>query len=198
MLFAFMLLSLADSDRRFAEKLYADYKDYMYTIAINVLKNRHDAEDAVNDAMCKILKYLSKFQNGTSAEVCNMITLCIRSVVRNKALDHYKKRARYEKNRAEYYEYDRESGEYVEREFEDTEFDLEEEVIRKEECAIVRKSLHLLPEEQRDAVNLVYMCECSCVEAADILGVSAGVVRTRVHRARIKLREILEKELDYR
>lgn len=44
MLFAFMLLSLADSDRRFAEKLYADYKDYMYTIAINVLKNRHDAK----------------------------------------------------------------------------------------------------------------------------------------------------------
>lgn len=198
MLFAFMLLSLADSDRRFAEKLYADYKDYMYTIAINVLKNRHDAEDTVNDAMCKILKYLSKFQNGTSEEVCNMITLCIRSVVRNKSLDHYKKRARYEKNRAEYYEYDRESGEYVEREFEDTEFDLEEEVIRKEECAIVRKSLHLLPEELRDAVNLVYMCECSCVEAADILGVSPGVVRTRVHRARIKLREILEKELDYR
>ena len=55
MCFEIMLSALTEDDRSFVEKLYLEYGDYMYSVAYGVLKHRQDAEDAVNDAMCKII-----------------------------------------------------------------------------------------------------------------------------------------------
>ena len=42
----------------FIESLYRRYRDYMYKTASAILQNPHDAEDAVMDVMCKIIKYI--------------------------------------------------------------------------------------------------------------------------------------------
>ena len=81
MCFEIMLSALTDDDRSFVEKLYLEYGDYMYSVAYDVLKHKQDAEDAVNDAMCKIIKYLSKFDESANETVCNMVIICIRSIV---------------------------------------------------------------------------------------------------------------------
>ena len=69
-------------------------------------------------------------------------------------------------------------------------------IIKREECEIVRKALLDLTEDMQDAVNLVYMCGYSSVEAADFLGISDGAVRARLFKARKKLKKILDKELN--
>lgn len=194
--FYIMLSALTDDDRLFAEKIYIEYGDYMYAVAYDVLKHKEDAEDAVNDAMCKIIKYLSKFEESANEEVCNMVIICIRSIVKNKAIDNYNKNKKRAKHQADLYIKDEETDDYIMCDFKDESADLEDVVIKKEECEIVRKALLELSEDMQDAVNLVYMCGYSSVEAADFLGISDNAVRARLFKARNKLRKILNKELN--
>ena len=196
MCFAIMLSALTEDDRSFVEKLYLKYGDYMYSVAYGVLKHRQDAEDAVNDAMCKIMKYLSKFEKTADETVCNMVVICIKSIVRNKAIDKYNQKKKLSKYEIDCRYKDEASDEFVLPDFEDEAFALEDMVIRKEECEIVRNALLTLTEDMQNAINLVYMCGYSCVEAADFLGISDAAVRARLFKARRKLKTILDKELN--
>lgn len=196
MCFEIMLSALTEDDRSFVEKLYLKYGDYMYSVAYGVLKHRQDAEDAVNDAMCKIMKYLSKFEKTADETVCNMVVICIKSIVRNKAIDKYNQKKKLSKYEIDCRYKDEASDEFVLPDFEDEAFALEDMVIRKEECEIVRNALLTLTEDMQNAINLVYMCGYSCVEAADFLGISDAAVRARLFKARRKLKTILDKELN--
>ena len=196
MYFYLMLSALTDEDRLFVEKIYIEYGNYMYAVAYDVLKHKQDAEDAVNDAMCKIIKHLSKFDESASEKVCNMVTICIKSIVKNKAIDDYNKNKKLAKYQTDcYYKYD-ETDDYVMQDFKDESFVLEDTVIRKAECEIVRKALLELTEDMQHAVNLVYMCGYSSIEAADFLGISDAAVRARLFKARKKLKKILDKEFN--
>jgi len=190
-----MMSALTDQDRAFVEKLYSDYGNYMYKTAYDVLKNREDAEDAVNDAMCKIIKFLAKFEKSANETVCNMVIICIRNIIKNKAIDNYNKNKKLFGVRSDYYVKDDDTGKYTEREFADKSVDIEEIIIKKEERDIIEKALLELSEEMQDAVNLVYMCGYSSVEAAEFLGISDSAVRVRLYNARNKLRKILDKEM---
>lgn len=196
MCFYLMLSALTDEDRLFVQKIYIEYGDYMYAVAYDVLKHKQDAEDAVNEAMCKIIKYLSKFDESAKEKACNMVTICIRSIIKNKAIDNYNKNKRLAKYQTDCYYKDDETDDYVMQDFKDESFVLEDTVIRRIECEIVRKALLELTEDMQDAVNLVYMCGYSSVEAADFLGISDIAVRARLFKARKKLKNILDKELN--
>jgi RNA polymerase sigma-70 factor (ECF subfamily) len=52
---------------------------------------------------------------------------------------------------------------------------------------ILNQALAELPEEQREVVELVDMNQFDYEEAADILGIPVGTVRSRLSRARLKL-----------
>ena len=166
----------------------------MYHTAYSVLRNREDAEDAVSDAMCKIIKFISKFKGNTANEIQNKVVICIRSTVKNKAIDHYNKRKRRLQKETSLYA-DADDGEERMLEIEDESADTEQLVIKSETRSLIRAALLKLPEAQRDAVNLVYLCGYSCVEAAEFLGVSDGAVRARLFKARANLKEMLSKEL---
>ncbi len=196
MCFYFMLSALTDNDKYFVERIYLKYADYMYTIAFDVLKHRQDAEDTVNDAMCKIIKYLSKFEGNTDEETLNLVTVCIRSIVKNKAIDNYNKKKKRAKHIDDIYIRDENTDDYIITDMEAPDILPEDMVIRKEESEIVRKALLELTDDMQDAVNLVYMCGYSTVEAADYLGISDGAVRARLYKARNKLKKILSKELN--
>ncbi len=53
--------------------------------------------------------------------------------------------------------------------------------------AILYQALSELPEDQREVVELVDMNQFDYEEAADILGIPVGTVRSRLSRARLKL-----------
>ena len=56
----------------------------------------------------------------------------------------------------------------------------------------VREALASLPEKYRVIVHLYYYEELSVSEIGDIAGISENTVRTRLHRAKEKLRKILK------
>ena len=54
---------------------------------------------------------------------------------------------------------------------------------------LVQKLLSKLQESERTVVNLYYIAEMTCEEIGKFLGVSTNTVRSRLHRARNKLRK---------
>lgn len=68
-------------DIRLIERIYEKYGDFMYTAALEVLGKKHDAEDAVNDALCRMIKYLPKLKGRSDEVICSMTAICIRSIV---------------------------------------------------------------------------------------------------------------------
>ena len=69
--------------------------------------------------------------------------------------------------------------------------DVEAKVIKKEQNAYLRKCLLSLPKDQHDALYLTQMHGISYEEASKMLGVSEGTVKSRVNRAREKLKEMM-------
>lgn len=65
----------------------------------------------------------------------------------------------------------------------------ESDIVRRELQEHVRKAIQRLTPANRLAVTLYYLDGQSCEEVASFLDVPAGVVRTRLHRARNQLRE---------
>ena len=64
-----------------------------------------------------------------------------------------------------------------------------EEAADRKRRALVQKLLSKLQESERTVMNLFYIAEMTCEEIAKFLGISPNAVRTRLHRARKKLRE---------
>ena len=74
-----------------------------------------------------------------------------------------------------------------------------EEAANRKRRALVQKLLSKLQESERTVVNLFYIAELTCEEIAKFLGISPNAVRTRLHRARKKLREdesVIEENLN--
>jgi len=65
-----------------------------------------------------------------------------------------------------------------------------------EEQSIVRREISALPEKHRSVIILKYLQELSYEEMADILGCSIGTVKSRLSRAKDKLKCRLEKVME--
>ena len=76
----------------------------------------------------------------------------------------------------------------------DTSPGTEDQVIAKDERRRLREAIALLPEDQREALVLTQLERVSYEESARILDVSEGTVKSRVNRAKARLKEILTSE----
>lgn len=64
-----------------------------------------------------------------------------------------------------------------------------------ERAQMVREAIDQLPDSYREVIVLRDMDEFSTTEAAEMLGISEGALRVRLHRGRQALRTILENRL---
>ena len=57
-----------EEDSRFVADVYTRCSERMFSIAMNVLHNRYDAEDCVHDTMVKIIDKLGEFREADKRE----------------------------------------------------------------------------------------------------------------------------------
>jgi RNA polymerase sigma factor (sigma-70 family) len=76
----------------------------------------------------------------------------------------------------------------------DTEHDFHRDLERRQMSACIREKIDLLPENLRAVILLNDVLELSQPEIAEILGIEVGNMKVRLHRARQRLRSILEAE----
>ena len=188
MLLDIMLAALSEDDRDFVSGIFEEYGKQMYSIALNILKNEHDADDALQETMYKIIKYVDKFADDDKSKIRNKIMIGLRASIRNTSFRHYRKQQNKNK-----YESDEEE---VEIDIEDESAIVDDIVIKGEDCRKIKDALLGLSSDLQDTVNLVYYCDFSCVEAAKFLGITDNAVRNRLYQARKKLKEVLRGDFD--
>jgi RNA polymerase sigma-70 factor (ECF subfamily) len=87
---------------------------------------------------------------------------------------------------------DLELGEEIESSVADLADDPEAALQEKHRSELLRQALSRLSSEHRKIINLVYYHEKSIAECAEILGIPAATVKTRMFYARKKLVELVK------
>lgn len=186
MLLDIMLAALSEDDRDFVSGIFEEYGKQMYSIALDILKNEHDADDALQETMYKIIKYVDKFADDDKSKIRNKIMIGLRASIRNTSFRQYRKQQNKNKHERDFfYESDEDESAIV-----------DDIVIKGEDCRKIKDALLGLSSDLQDTVNLVYYCDFSCVEAAKFLGISDNAVRNRLYQARKKLKEVLRGDFD--
>ena len=157
-------------DERF-EEMVARQARFLFQVAFGLLRNRQDAEDAVQEAFLKL------YRSEAWLRMENEKGFLARTVWRV-ALDHLPRAA--------------------ERMSDVDEMQLtatgvagaspEQNVVDEDERALLRRLIDGLPEELRQPLVLSSVEEMTSREVAEAMGIPEGTVRTRVMRARTELR----------
>ena len=80
----------------------------------------------------------------------------------------------------------------IEKDIEDTNIDPEQLTLVRESYRNVLSAMQTLDKDQRDILALTVSSDLSYREIANIIGISEANVKVKVHRARIRLKEILQ------
>lgn len=79
MLFWSLLATLETDERDFVMSLYLRYRRNMFNTAVRILKNKSDAEDAVQTVMVNIIGNVEKFSGKSRNEIESQIVIYIRN-----------------------------------------------------------------------------------------------------------------------
>jgi RNA polymerase sigma-70 factor, ECF subfamily len=163
------------------EGLVEEYADRVYNIALRITHSPEEAEDATQDA------FLSAYQHRDSFRGESKVITWLARIAVNAALQRVRKLHRLEHLETTGYE----SVHVL-----DWADDLYRRVERDELHTVIERGIALLPEEARVALVLRDVEGFSTAEAAEILELSEAALKSRLHRARVLLRQYLSDYLE--
>ncbi|MGI9362269.1 MAG: RNA polymerase sigma factor [Parasphingorhabdus sp.] len=152
----------------------------LQNIALRMMGNSSDAEDAVQEALAAAWFKLASF------DLSRPISPWLTRITVNKCRDLLRKR-----RIRQFFEFhsDNEAGMMIADDAPDPSAELQ----ARQALYVMQKEITRLPATLREPFVLVTFGENSQAEAAHILGISEKAVETRIYRARNRLREIAEK-----
>jgi len=157
------------------ETLIRQYGNDVLRTAYLYVHNIHSAEDIFQDVFIKVSQKLSTFEGNSSIK-----TWIIRITI-NTCKDYLK--SAWSRRVVPMMEYQEDQI------ISETDFDA---VNNKDSRELIRKSVMSLPEKYKDVVLCVYFQDMSINEAAKLLNLAEGTVKSRLARARQKLKIVLE------
>ena len=149
------------------------YKNYLYTIIFDVIRDEQYAEDALQETFIKIFKNADKIENVKDNKTKRMVSV----IAKNTAIDFYRKRKKQFENEAEYEKQDMIADKNT---FTDMNSEESELLI-----AISR-----LTDKYRNVLLLKYSSGFSNEEIAEIMGISVVNVRKIISRGKKQLNDI--------
>ena len=171
------------------ERLILKYQNRIYNVILKMCGNPDDAAELTQEAFVKVIESIDKFKGKSS-----FYTWLFRIAV-NQTLNHRQRSARRATRSldAEETDADGQVGQVL-KDFlsDDRAADPAELAQSQELCELARRSLLELDEPQRTVVVLRDIEGMNYTQIAEVLGIELGTVRSRLSRARGRLREILE------
>ena len=163
------------------EPLVEKYRQRVYRLTYNVLRNKEDAWDAAQEAFIKAYQALPSFR-GQSAFYTWLFRIAMN-------VAHDKARQRGAQGRA--FGTERVTEEEWERTMPDPGEDPNAAAARAEQRGRITQALDTLPEHHRAIIMLSDLEGLSYREIADVLSIPIGTVMSRLHNARKRLRAAL-------
>jgi RNA polymerase sigma-70 factor (ECF subfamily) len=180
---ASLVTRLKQRDRRALEDVVRQHGPKLYAVARQFMRNDHDAEEVLQDALVQVWKKIDTFE-GRSA-----FPSWLYRITANAALMTLRKHKRHAADV---------SMDAVETDAPGAALGLRDErelplaaLQRTELGAVVQSAIEQLAEPYRTTVLLSDVEECSLQEIAALTNVSVPAVKSRLHRGRLALRKTL-------
>jgi len=173
-----------------AEQVFREYAPRIYQIARRLLGNDADAEDVTSEVLLQVVRKLHTFRGDAA------LPTWLHRVTVNAALALREKRATRQKREAAAGPDYLEEADFA-RAHDPWKFprmwavppDLT--ALAAEERGIIEAGIAKLPEPFRDVYVLADVEGLPNAEIADMLGLSVAAVKSRLHRARLRMRDLL-------
>lgn len=149
--------------------LVLEYQTALYRTARSILSNQQDVEDAVQEAICSAFVHREKLRQAEKFKpwlLRILVNVCYDTCRRRRPLVDLEQVAPM----------------------------LTTPELDQTEVLSLWDAVLQLPDPLRAVVTLFYYEDCSIVETANILCISQGAVKTRLNRARARLRQFLTEE----
>ena len=162
------------------EQITAPHLSAAYNLARWLTKDPHDAEDVVQEAYLRALRYFASF-HGTDGKAWLL------TIVRNTFYSWHQSRPRAE------IQVDEEMGDEIANSADEATETPESWLARLDDRRAIDAAIEALPAEFREVIVLRELEDLSYKEIADVAGVPLGTVMSRLSRARKLLRAELSK-----
>jgi RNA polymerase sigma-70 factor (ECF subfamily) len=166
------------------EELVNRYERKIFRLTMNITRNHEDAEDAMQDAFLKAYSHLNTFQEGS-----RFYTWLVR-IAANEALMRLRKRRPNQFSLDEPIEGEED---VIPREIEDWGPSPEQNYAQSEMRTILNGVIDQLDPGFRVVFVLRDVEGLSTEDTAEVLGISVAAVKSRLLRARLKLRNKLDR-----
>jgi len=168
------------------EAIVDRYENRIFTFGLKMCGQLQDAEDITQDTFLNAFKYLNSFREETKLK--NWLfklaaTACIRKRRKKKCEPDHELSLE-----TSFVNEDGTSGTYDIPDWSD---EPSNNVLQAEMKSVIDRSIKALPHKYRLVFNLRDIEGFNTKETAEILGISIESVKTRLHRARTTLREII-------
>lgn len=171
--------ALAGSQEAMAA-LYRRHGGLVYRFTLRMSGNASVAEEVTQEVFLALLTQIDRFDAARGA-----LSTWLCGIARRKLWKHL------ERSKDALLDFDEETA----AELPCTDDGPAETLLRQEAVAAVRAGMEELPPLLREVVILCALEEMSYEEAADVLAVPVGTVRSRLHRAKARLAGLLRKEM---
>ena len=161
-------------------RLYDSYRVILFGLLVRILNSREEAEDILQDVFIQVWRRAKDFDEQRGRPFTWLVTLA-----RSRAIDRLRLLGARQRLAAS-----------AERERVDEASDALTDAIKGTQQEVVRRALAELPEEQKTTLVLAYFEGLTQSEIAAKLGAPLGTVKTRMRSGMIKLRALLEPQLE--
>ncbi len=168
-----LIRAIAGGDVRALNELYARHGANILSYLSSFLNDRQLAEEVLQDVMMAVWNHAGQFRGDSKVR-----TLLL-TIARNRAINTRRRAAPHLVQFDDALEVDAGDTTPLER------------VERKRRSEMMREALNRLPPAYQEILLLVFYHQLSGVEVAEVLGISTGTVKSRLHRAKELLRRVL-------
>ena len=169
-----LIKRIAGGDKLAMQALYARHHVGVFRFVARIVHDESMAEDLISEVFLDVWRQADRFE-GRSA-----VSTWLMSIARFKALSARRRRK------------DAELNDTIEATIADPADDPAVTLEKKNQSELLRHALTKLSAEHREVIDLDYYHEQSVDEAAQVLGIPAATVKTRMFYARKKLGEWLK------
>jgi RNA polymerase sigma-70 factor, ECF subfamily len=186
---AYLIRRVCDGEREAFYELVRPYERMVYATAISIVKNPADAEEVAQEAVLKAFSKLASFRGESK------FSTWLIQITYNEA------KMKLRKARPNLYEslddsQQNEDGEFWPKDYADWR-PIPSELLKENEIRqAVQDAISSLSANYREVLILRDVQRLSIKETTTVLGISEGSVKTRLHRARLLLRDRLAPGID--
>ena len=169
-----LIKRIARGDRLAMQVLFSRHRVRVFRFLLRYIRDEASAEDVLADVFLDVWRQAGRFEGRSS------VSTWMLSISRFKALSRVRQRSDAP--------LDEDYAEGIADEADDPEIEL----AKRDKGAALRNCLAKLSVDHREIIDLVYYHEKSVEDVAQIVGIPAATVKTRLFYARQKLSEILK------